>query len=227
MGTPPRQFKDSAYELVARVAKAVAAPKRIELLDLLCQGPRNVESLAEQTALSVANASQHLKVLRAARLVEAHKRGLYVEYRLASDEVCAFVVGMRELAQSRVAELGLVVQSFAKERDSMEPISADELRRRARRGEITVLDVRPEAEFRAGHVPQAVSIPITELKARVHELQRDREIIAYCRGPYCVMALDAVEFLRKKGFAARRMDHGVAEFRARGFRVETSAQGAA
>lgn len=227
MGATPRQFKDSAYELVARVAKAMAAPKRLELLDLLCQGPRNVESLAEQTALTVANASQHLKVLRAARLVEAHKRGLYVEYRLASDEVCAFVVGMRDLAQARIAELALAVQSFAKERDSIEPISAEELRRRARRGEITVLDVRPEAEFRAGHVPQAVSIPITELKVRLHELQRDREVIAYCRGPYCVMALDAVEFLRKKGFAARRMEHGVAEFRARGFRVETSAQGVA
>src|SRR5690606_16396850 len=188
--------------------------------DLLCQGPRTVEALAEQAALSVANASQHLQVLRAARLVEAERRGPYVEYRLAHDEVGSLFAALRALAESRLAEVQQVTREYLEGRGAMEAIDAEELLQRMRCGEVTVLDVRPPEEYRAGHLPGALSIPIGELEARLAELPANREIVAYCRGPYCVMALDAVELLRAEGFSARRMDLGVTEFRARGWRVE-------
>jgi rhodanese-related sulfurtransferase/DNA-binding transcriptional ArsR family regulator len=220
MAAAHRRFKDQIYEQLGRLGKAVAAPKRLELLDLLCQGPRTVEALAEQAALSVANASRHLQVLRAARLVEAEKRGLYVEYRLAGDEVARFFVGLRDLAEARLAEVDQVARAYSKERGAMEAVRGRELLRRVRAGEVTVLDVRPVEEYRAGHIPGALSIPVSELKARLNELPRNREVVAYCRGPYCVMAVEAVELLRKRGFRAQRMEHGVADFRARGFRIQ-------
>lgn len=220
MPAPLRRFKDSIYEELARIGKASAAPKRLELLDLLCQGPRTVEALADQAALSVANASQHLQVLRAARLVDADKRGLYVEYRLADDEVCRFFVALRRLAESRLAEIDRVTRDYLGARGPMEPVASDELLRRVRSGEVTVLDVRPVEEYRAGHLPGALSIPVGELRSRLAELPKGREIVAYCRGPYCVMALDAVDVLRKRGFAAHRMEQGVADWQARGWRVE-------
>jgi rhodanese-related sulfurtransferase/DNA-binding transcriptional ArsR family regulator len=215
-----RRFKDSVYEQLARIGKAASAPKRLELLDLLCQGPRTVESLAEQASLSVANASQHLQVLRAARLVEAEKKGLYVEYRVAEDQVGRFFQDLRTLAESRLAELEQVTTAYMTERGAMEPVGGDELLRRVRNGEVTVLDVRPVEEFRAGHIPGAMSVPVSELRKRLAELPKRRDIVAYCRGPYCVMAIEAVEVLRKKGFRAHRMDEGVLEWRARGWRVE-------
>lgn len=224
--TPHRQFKDSIYEQFSRIGKAVAAPKRIELLDLLCQGPRTVEALAEQAALSVANASQHLRVLRAARLVESEKQGLYVEYRVADVEVCRFFFALRKLADSHLAEVAQVSQTYFAQRGVMEATSGEELLRRVRNGEVTVLDVRPEEEFRAGHIPGARSIPVAELKARLRELPKGREIVAYCRGPYCVMAVEAVELLRKHGYRARRMEQGVIDWRARGWRVQTQREGA-
>lgn len=226
MAAAHRQVKDTVYEQLARIGKSVAAPKRIELLDLLCQGPRTVEALAEQAALSVANASQHLKVLRAARLVEAEKKGLYVEYRLADDEVARFLVALRKLASDRLAEIDRVTRDYFEDRGAMEAVESKELLRRVRSGEVTILDVRPVEEYRAGHIPGAVSIPVDELKSRLGELPKNREIVAYCRGPYCVMALDAVQLLRKKGFAAHRMEQGVAEWRARGWRVEAQREGA-
>jgi rhodanese-related sulfurtransferase len=217
--TPQRRFKDAIYEQLARVGKAVSAPKRLELLDLLGQGPRTVEALAEQAAISVANTSQHLQVLRAARLVDAEKKGLYVEYRLADDQVCDFFIALRGLAEARLAEVDQVTHAYFAARGAMEAVEGDELLRRVRKGEVTVLDVRPPEEYRAGHIPGAISVPITELKARLAELPKNREIVAYCRGPYCVMAVEAVELLRKKGFDAHRMEQGVVEWRARGFRV--------
>jgi rhodanese-related sulfurtransferase/DNA-binding transcriptional ArsR family regulator len=226
MRIPPRQFKDAVYGQLARLGKAIAAPKRLELLELLCQGPRTVEALAEQTAISVANASQHLKILRAARLVDAEKKGLYVEYRLADDQVARFMVAFRGLASERLAEVDQVTRDYFEARGVLEAVESKELLRRVRNGEVTVLDVRPVEEYRAGHIPGALSIPISELKTRLQELPRDREIVAYCRGPYCVMALDAVELLRKKGFTAHRMEQGVADWRARGWRVEASRDGA-
>jgi rhodanese-related sulfurtransferase len=221
MATPPRRFKDAIYEQFARLGKALSAPKRLELLDLLCQGPRTVEGLAEQAAMSVANASQHLQVLRAARLVEAEKRGLYVEYRLADDEVCRFFFALRGLAEARLAEVDQVTREYFERRGVMEAVAGDELLRRVKNGEVTVLDVRPAEEYRAGHIPGAISIPVGELKARLKDLPKDREVVAYCRGPYCVMALDAVELLRNKGFNAHRMEQGVVEWRARGWRIES------
>jgi rhodanese-related sulfurtransferase len=220
MTSSPRRFKDAVYEQLARVGKAVSAPKRLELLDLLGQGPRTVEMLAEQAAMSVANASQHLQVLRAARLVEAHKQGSYVEYRLAGDEVGGFFLALRGLAQARLAELDQVVHEHLAARGAMEAVAGEELLRRVRRGEVTVIDVRPPEEYRAGHVPGALSVPLDELRARLRELPRGCEVVAYCRGPYCVMAVEAVELLRQRGYRAHRMEQGVAEWRARGWRLE-------
>lgn len=217
--TSSRQFKDSIYEQFARVGKAVSAPKRIELLDLLCQGPRTVEMLAQQAAISVANASQHLQILRAARLVDTEKKGLYVEYRLADEQVGEFFRSLRGLAESRLAEVEQVTRAFLSERGEMEVVDGDELLRRARKGEVTVVDVRPIEEYRAGHIPGALSIPLPELKARLKDLPKNREIVAYCRGPYCVMAIEAVDLLRRKGYRAHRMEQGVMEWRARGWRV--------
>jgi rhodanese-related sulfurtransferase len=226
MTTPHRRFKDAIYEQFARLGKAISAPKRLELLDLLCQSPRTVEVLAGQAAISVANASQHLQVLRAARLVETEKKGLHVEYRLADDEVRSFFFALRGLAESRLAEVEQVARDYFEERGGMEPVAGDELLRRVRSGEVTVLDVRPPEEYRAGHIPGALSIPVGELEARLKELPKEREVVAYCRGPYCVMAVEAVELLRKKGFKAHRMEQGVVDWHARGWRVEAGSQGA-
>lgn len=222
--TSTRRFKDSIYEQFARVGKAVSAPKRLELLELLCQSPRTVEALAEQAAISVANASQHLHVLRAARLVDAEKRGLYVEYRLADDQVCRFVYSLRALAETRLAEVEQVTRAYLRERGALEGVQSDELLRRVRESEVTVLDVRPAEEYRAGHIPGAWSVPLPELKKRLAQLPKNREVVAYCRGPYCVMAIEAVTLLRKRGFKAHRMEHGVIDWRVRGWRVETGEQ---
>lgn len=224
--TQHRRFKDNLYAQFARIGKAVSAPKRIELLDLLCQSPRTVEALAEQASISVANASQHLQVLRAARLVDAEKKGLYVEYRLANDDVCQFVFSLRGLAESRLAEVHHVVREYFEARGAMEAVDGEELLRRVRNGEVTVLDVRPSQEYRAGHIPGALSIPVDELTTRVDELPQNRDIVAYCRGPYCVMAVEAVELLRKRGFRANRMEQGVVEWRVRGWRVDAEREGA-
>jgi rhodanese-related sulfurtransferase len=223
MTRTPRRFKDAIYEQFARIGKAVSAPKRLELLDLLCQGPRTVEALAGQAGVSVANASQHLQVLRSARLVAADKKGLYVEYRVADEEVGRFFFALRSLAESRLAEIDKVASAFFDQRGAPESVDGDELLRRVRSGEVTVLDVRPVEEYRAGHIPGALSVPVAELKARLEELPKGREVVAYCRGPYCVMAVEAVELLRKKGFKAQRMEQGLLEWRARGWRIETAA----
>jgi rhodanese-related sulfurtransferase len=217
----PRDFKDGIYEQFARLGKALAAPKRLELLDLLCQGPRTVESLADHAGITIANASRHLLVLRAARLVESTKRGLYVEYRVADDDVCRFFLALRGLAESRLAEVERASREYFEGRDAMEPVEGEELLRRVKSGEVTVLDVRPVEEYRAGHIPGALSIPLGELKARLAELPRSRAVVAYCRGPYCVMAVEAVELLRRRGFRAHRLEAGVVDWRARGWRVES------
>jgi rhodanese-related sulfurtransferase len=217
---PSRRLADAIYEQFARLGKAISAPKRLELLDLLCQGPRTVEALAEQAAISVANASQHLQVLRATRVVDAEKKGLYVEYRLADEEVCRFFFALRGLAEARLAEVAQVTREYFEQSGAMEAVEGDELLRLVKAGEVTVLDVRPPEEYRAGHIPGALSIPVGELKARLKELPKDRDIVAYCRGPYCVMAVEAVELLRKKGFVAHRMEQGVVDWRARGWRIE-------
>lgn len=214
-----RIFKDRMYQEVARVSKALAAPKRLELLDLLCQGPRTVEDLAQQVDISVANASQHLRILRAAQLLHADKKGLFVEYRLADAKVCTFYVALRQLAEARLAEVEQVTHAYFEKRGELEGVASDELVRRVKRGEVTVLDVRPAQEYRAGHIPGAISIPVGELAARLKELPKRRAVVAYCRGPYCVMSGDAVALLRKRGYTAERLEYGVADWRARGWRV--------
>jgi rhodanese-related sulfurtransferase len=217
-----REMKDGVFGQFARIGKALSSAKRIELLELLCQGPRTVESLAQQAAVSVGNASQHLQVLRRARLVEASKHGLFVEYRLADEQVLKFLHAMRQLAQSHFAEIGEIMKSFLEERDSLERVDGKELLRRVRGGEVALLDVRPAEEFRAGHIPGARSVPADELSKRLAELPKDRDLVAYCRGPQCVMAIEAVQLLRKKGYRAHHLDEGVIDWRARGWRVEKS-----
>ncbi|MCC6145102.1 MAG: ArsR family transcriptional regulator [Candidatus Hydrogenedentes bacterium] len=214
-----RQFKSAIFEHLARVGKALASPKRLELLDILVQGPRTVEVVAREAGLTVANASQHLRALRAARLVESEKRGLYVTYRVADAEVTAFFRAMRTLAENRLVDIERVTREFLSARSGMERVDRDELLRRVRAGSVTVLDVRPPEEFRAGHIPGAISVPLAELKRRMREFSRSSEIVAYCRGPYCVLAVKAVELLRKQGFRAVRLEDGVADLRARGFSI--------
>jgi rhodanese-related sulfurtransferase len=209
----------AVYEQLARIGKAVASPPRLELLDLLCQGPRTVEALAREAGLSVANTSQHLQVLHAARLVDAHKDGLFVTYRLADQQVCGFYQALRMLAESRLAEIDEIVRQFNHGRESMEAVEKQALLERVRRSEVIVLDVRPPEEYRAGHIPGAVSIPLKELCSHLSKLPRRREIVAYCRGPYCVLAVEAVKLLRAKGFRAVRMEDGVPEWRAQGLPV--------
>lgn len=216
----PRRFKDSIYEQIARIGKALSAPKRLELIELLCESPRTVECLARLASLGVANASQHLKALHRARLVESQKKGLFVEYRLADERVLEYLHRTRELAESRLAEIRDITQAYLVGRGTLQAVSGDELLRRVRSGEVTVLDVRPSEEYRAGHIPGALSIPLPELKKRMAELPRSREIVAYCRGRYCVMAVDAVEQLRKAGYRAHRIEEGVMDWRARGWRLE-------
>jgi rhodanese-related sulfurtransferase len=227
MRRDPRRFKDSVYGHIARLGKAVAAPRRLELLDLLCQSPRTVEVLAGQAGVSIANASRHLQILRAAGLVDAEKKGLYVEYRLADEEVGRFYLALRSLAESRLAEIERVTRAFMEQRGVLEEVRGEELIRRVRTGEATILDVRPVEEYEAGHIPGALSIPLADLKTRLREVPKDREVVAYCRGPYCVMAVDAVTLLRERGFRAHRLEQGVADWRARGWRIATRLEHAA
>ncbi len=221
-----RQFKDSIYEHFARVGKAVSAPKRIEILDLLCQGPCSVELLAGRVDISIANASKHLQVLRSAHLIESRKIGLHVEYRIADTEVSTFFHSFKSVAESRIAEIGRLLHSFLEERDALEEIDAKEIFRRVKSGEAVLIDVRPEEEFRAGHLPGAISMPLPQLKKRLKDLPKRREIIAYCRGPYCVMAIDAVSYLKKNGYSAHRLDAGVLDWQVSGNAIETDSTGA-
>ena len=214
-------LKTAIYEQIARIGQATASPSRLELLDLLSQGARTVEALAHQTGQSVATTSHHLQVLRRTRLVEAQKAGLYVTYRLADPQVGEFFLSLRGLAESRLAEIQHVTRQYLEQRGALEPVDNDELARRVRAGEVTLIDVRPREEYVAAHIPGAISLPLADLGKRLGELQKRRDVVAYCRGPYCVMALDAVDLLRRKGFRAHRMEHGVPEWRAQGWRVET------
>jgi rhodanese-related sulfurtransferase len=194
-------------------------------LDLLCQSARTVESLASESGMTVANTSHHLHVLRAARLVEAEKQGLFVEYRLAGDAVCEFYRSMRRLGESRLAEVDQITRRFMEGREDLEPVDRNALRERIRDGLVTVIDVRPPEEYRAGHIPGAVSVPLRELEARLSEFPKDQEIVAYCRGPYCVLAVHAVEKLISEGYQAVRLEDGVQDWRALGFPVEMTTEG--
>ena len=219
MKNPNRQFKDAIYEQFSRIGKAVSSPKRLELLDLLCQGEKTVETLTRETGLTLANASQHLQVLRAARLVEAEKEGLYVKYRLADQMVCQFFRSMRVLAENRLAEVELINRRFLEGKEGMEPVDRDDLLKRVIERAVTVLDVRPAEEYRAGHIPGALSVPLGQLKELLSKLPKDQDVVAYCRGPYCVLAVEAVELLRNKGFTAIRLEEGIQDWLAMGYSI--------
>jgi rhodanese-related sulfurtransferase len=214
-----RMFKDQIYEQFSRIGKTLASPKRLELLDLLSQAERTVEDLAKESSLSIANCSRHLQILREARLVEARREGLYVFYRLADEAVGAFWLALQRLGEQRLTEVERIVKDYLQRPGGLEPISREELLERVRDGRVVVLDVRPVEEYRAGHIPGAVSLPLDELKRRLKELSRDQEIIAYCRGPYCLFAVHAVELLRKQGFKARRFQEGIPEWKAAGLPI--------
>jgi len=218
-----REFKDALYAQFARIGHALASPKRIELLDLLGQGEKTVEALAEQVATPVKNTSAHLRVLRQARLVETRRDGTYVYYRLADDDVFGLLRTLESLAHSRLADVQQVVLSYLDGLDGLEPVTFKELRRLLREEDVTVVDVRPADEYEAGHIPGALSMPVPELKRRLGELPRGREVIAYCRGRYCVYSLDAVTLLRKHGYRARRAHEGLPDWRAAGLPVERGA----
>jgi rhodanese-related sulfurtransferase/predicted transcriptional regulator len=218
-----REFKDRLYEELGRIAKAIDSPRRLELIDLLAQGERSVEDLADEAALSIANTSRHLQVLRGARLVESRKDGLRVYYRLAEAEVHEVARAVHRLADKRLAEVDRLVTTYLGSRDSLEPVEREELLRRVRSRSVVVVDVRPLREYRAGHIAGALSIPVGELEKRLGELPARKEIVAYCRGPYCVMAYDAVTRLRARGRRARRLTGGFPEWRAAGLPIETSA----
>lgn len=217
-----RQFKDALYGQFARIGKALGSPQRLEILEMLAQGARSVEALAQETGQSVANTSRNLQVLRQADLVTTRREGLYVHYALADVEVIRLLVALRTVAENRLAEVGRVVRDFFGERDHFEPITPDELVARAKKGEVIVLDVRPTEEFAAGHIAGAASMPMATLKRRIRDLPRNREYVAYCRGPYCVYADEAVELLRAQGWNARRLTSGYPEWLAAGLPVATA-----
>ncbi|MBI4497114.1 MAG: metalloregulator ArsR/SmtB family transcription factor [Chloroflexi bacterium] len=214
-----RTFKDALYAEFAVVGKALANAHRLELLDLLAQGERSVEELAQQTAQSLANTSAHLQVLRRARLVEAEKRGLHVVYRLAAPEVFQLWRALRDLGRARLAEVERLAESFFTDRSALVSIDKEELLRQIAADAVTVLDVRPATEYHQGHILNARSIPVAELEQRLAELPRDRAVVAYCRGPYCVFADEAVEILRRHGFQAQRLQDGFPEWQADGYPI--------
>jgi len=215
-----RAFKDGLYAELAVLGKALANSHRLELLDLLAQGERSVEELAREAELSLANASAHLQVLRQARLVEAEKRGLNVFYRLAAPEVFRLWRTLRDVGGVRLAEIDRLVENYFADRDGLEAVDKEELLRLLKDEGVTVIDVRPEVEYEQGHIPAARSVPVENLERRLAELPRDLEVVAYCRGPYCVYSDEAVRLLHSHGFRARRLGEGFPEWRAAGYPIE-------
>lgn len=217
-------FKHDLFNQFARVGKALASGNRLELLEFIAQGERSVDELSKVAGLSMANTSQHLQQLRQAGLVATRKQGLKVYYRLSGDDVIRLLDALRVVAERHVADVERLVNTYLTVKDSLEPIPRAELLSRVRDGLVTVLDVRPPEEYAAGHVPGAVNIPMSELEQRLEELGKCQEIVAYCRGPHCVLAFDAVARLRKKGIKARRLEDGYPEWQAEGLPVERQAE---
>ena len=213
--------KLALFAQFAAVAKALAHTHRLHLLEQLAQGERSVEVLADRTGLSIANASQHLQHMLRAGLVANRRDGKFVYYRLADETVIELLTALRKIAEQNVAEVERVVRTYFEDRDSLEPVSRKELLDRSRAGAVTILDVRPEDEFALGHVPGAINIPLRALESRLSELDPSKEIVAYCRGPYCVLSYEAVAALRKRGFKALRLEDGLPEWRAAGLTVVT------
>ena len=214
-----REIKDQLYDQVARIGKALASPKRLELIELLCQGEKTVELLAAQADISVKLASAHLRELRQARLVDTRKEGKYVVYRLASPGVADLWVALRAQAEERLVELQVALRQLVVQGEGLEGVDRKTVLKKAAAGELLVLDVRPAEEYAAAHLPHARSLPVNELKKRLAELPKDMPLVAYCRGPFCLMAKSAVDLLRKRGYQAFHLSDGVAEWRARGLPI--------
>ena len=215
-----REFKDKVYGELAKVTKAIGNPHRMEIIDLLAQGPFSVENIAQQTGMSIANASQHLQVLKHARMVEVMRRGNFIYYHLSSDKVFKAWRALRELGLEQNAEAEKLIRDFYNARHQLEPVSMQELRKKMEQEEVIVLDVRPEEEYQRGHIHRAISIPIEDLNDRMQELSEKAEIIAYCRGPLCVYADEAVALLREKGYRAKRLKEGYPDWVAIGYPAE-------
>ncbi len=219
-GTDHRAFKDDLYDQFARIGRAVANGHRLELLDLLAQGERRVDDLAQEAGLPVANASQHLQVLRRARMVEVRREGTALYYRVADGQVVRFWQAMRALGETLLVEIEQLVRAHVSERAGTEDLDSHTLWQRINAGDVTVIDVRPSREYAAGHLPTAISIPVDVLAGRLHELPRDLQIVAYCRGPYCVFADEAVALLEERGYQAARLSVGFPDWREAGLPVE-------
>lgn len=215
-----RNFKSDLFDQFARIGKALSSGKRLEMLEFLAQSERSVEQLANMTGLSVANTSQHLQQLRQVGLVTARKEGLYVYYRIAGDGIVQLLATLRAVGEENLADVNRMVKLFLDSKDNLEPVPAKELWQRAKQGLVTVLDVRPPEEYAQGHIRGAINVPVTELKKRLDTIPAGQEVVAYCRGPYCLLAYEAVQVLRKKGIKARRLEDGYPEWRLRGLPVE-------
>lgn len=218
-----RAFKNSLFEQFSVIGKALSSGRRLELLELLAQGERSVEELAEQAGLTAANASQHLQILRAARLVAVRKDGLYVLCRLANERALKLWLALRDFCDAEIAEIHHVVRSYLRDRADMEAITAEQLRSRMQQGNVVLLDVRPDAEYKAGHIRGAVSLPVADLEQRLKQLPKRKAIVAYCRGPYCVFADEAVRLLMARGYRAQRLEIGYPEWKMLGLPIETAA----
>ena len=213
-------FKKQLYAQFARLGKALSSGHRLELLEYLAQSERTVDVLAKLTGLSIANTSQHLQLLRQTGLVSTRREGLYVHYRLADPQIIVLMNLMQQLGEKQLAEVERLVASYLTKKDQLEPIPRTELLQRVRDGMVTILDVRPNEEYAAGHVPGALNVPLKELEQQLEILPRDQEVVAYCRGAYCILAFEAVARLREKGFQARRMEDGFPEWQHAGLPVE-------
>jgi rhodanese-related sulfurtransferase len=218
-----RMFKNKVYQQLANIVKAMSNPHRLEILELLAQGQYSVAEIAEETEISGANASQHMQVLKQAQLVSTRREGNHVYYRLAGESIYKAWKALRDLGIERVAEIERVLQQFRESRQSLETLSSEELAEKMKRGDITVIDVRPKHEFEEGHISGAVNIPVDQLSEKLDKLPENQEIVAYCRGPFCVFADDAVELLREKGFNAKRLDEGYPEWMLEDLPIEYSA----
>ena len=215
-----REFKDLIFEQFAKVAQAFSAPKRLEIIDILAQGERDVDSLSRQVSMTIANTSRHLQILKQTRLVESRREGVRIFYRLADDDVAQCWINMQSLAEKRSSEIREVTRMFFEERDTMEPITKNELLNLIQNNEVTVLDVRPAVEYKNEHISGALSIPLSELNKRINEIPKSRNVIAYCRGKYCVLSAEAMSILKSAGIKAIRLKDGFPEWKQAGLPVE-------
>jgi rhodanese-related sulfurtransferase len=219
-----REFKDLVFEQFAKIAQAFSAPKRLEIIDVLAQGERDVDSLSQQVSMTIANTSRHLQILKQSRLVESRREGVRIFYRLSDEEVARCWLNLRTLAEKRTGEIREIARLFFEERDSLEAITSEELLNRTKNHEVIVLDVRPTEEYQNSHIPGAISIPLSELANRLDEIPRNRQVVAYCRGPYCVLSVEAMAILRNAGFQAVRLREGLPEWKEAGLPVEKESQ---